>query len=62
MAVPWAYTRRRLAEKWGIPPWHLEDRVPWSEVRLELAIQAIEAKAADIKKRRGKQIPMNELE
>lgn len=58
--MPWAYTRRRLAERWHIPPWEV-DRAPWSEVRLELEIQAIEAKAAEIKKRTGGRIPMDEL-
>ena len=59
--MPWAYTRRRLAERWRIPPWEV-DRAPWSEVRLEMEIQEIERKAADVKRRRGGAIPMNELE
>lgn len=43
LAVPWAYTRRQLAQRWGIPPWEV-DEAPYYEVGLELEIQSIEAK------------------
>jgi hypothetical protein len=49
---PWVYTRRALAEKWGIPPWEV-DRVPWCEVVLELTLSKCEAEARQRRKERG---------
>lgn len=51
--IPWAFTRRRLAREWRMTPMAF-DQVPWSEVRLELEIQAIEARATEFKNRKKK--------
>lgn len=42
MTVPWVYVRRVLAERWGVPPWQV-DEAPHDEVRLELALMSLEA-------------------
>jgi hypothetical protein len=43
--VPWVWTRRRLAERWRVPPWVI-DSAPWYEVALELQFMNIEAEVA----------------
>jgi hypothetical protein len=40
--LPWVYTRRRIAERWGIPPWEV-DQAPTDEVLTEIEIANIEA-------------------
>jgi hypothetical protein len=39
--VPWAWTRRVLAERWHCAPW-LVDEAPQDEVALELELMRIE--------------------
>lgn len=40
--MPWAYVRRRLAERWHVPPW-VVDEAPVDEIALELKLSEIEA-------------------
>jgi hypothetical protein len=40
--LPWEYLRRRIAERWGIPPWAVDD-APQDEVNLELQVMGLEA-------------------
>lgn len=40
--MPWVWVRRILAERWNVPPWQV-DEAPHDEVRLELALMALEA-------------------
>ncbi|WP_395707006.1 hypothetical protein [Casimicrobium huifangae] len=43
--VPWVLVRRRLADKWHVPPW-VVDEAPTDEVLTELEIMNIEAQSA----------------
>jgi hypothetical protein len=40
--VPWAWTRRAIAERWQCKPWEV-DEAPVDEVNLELQLMQIEA-------------------
>lgn len=44
-AVPWVWVRRLLAQRWGVPPFEVEDW-PAVETQLELELLALEAEAA----------------
>jgi peptidoglycan/xylan/chitin deacetylase (PgdA/CDA1 family) len=50
-AIPWLYTRRQLAQRWGVAPW-VVDTVPWFEIETELRLMQIEASAEAFRKRR----------
>lgn len=50
-AIPWLWTRRQLAQRWGVPPW-VVDTVPWYEVANEFDLMGIEQRVADFKNRR----------
>lgn len=39
--VPWVLVRRKLADKWHVPPW-VVDEAPADEVLTELEIMKIE--------------------
>lgn len=49
-APPWAWTRRRLARTWNVPPWEV-DAAPAREVARELWLDAIEHEVAAWKPR-----------
>ena len=40
--VPWAWTRRVIADRWHCPPW-LVDEAPQDEVLLELELMRIDS-------------------
>lgn len=42
LSVPWAYTRKILAERWHIPPWEV-DEAGGDEIALEIQLSNIEA-------------------
>jgi hypothetical protein len=48
--VPWAYVRAQLAERWGVPPWEV-DEAPAREVALALHLARIEGEAAEYRAR-----------
>lgn len=50
-AIPWLYTRRQLAQRWGIHPWDV-DALPWFEVETELRLMQIEARVEAFRKGR----------
>lgn len=41
LTVPWPYVRRALAQRWGIPPWGV-DEAPVDEVMLELRLMELD--------------------
>jgi hypothetical protein len=50
MRVPWLWTRRQIAQRWGCKPSDV-DREPWYEVRIELQLMRIEHDAQAFRKR-----------
>ncbi len=44
--VPWVYVRRKIAERWHVPPWVVDDS-PWDEVDLEMRLANIEAECPE---------------
>lgn len=42
---PWLIVRRRLAQRWNIPPWAVDD-APAREIELERRLLGIEAAVA----------------
>ena len=48
--MPWVWVRRRLAERWGVPPWEV-DEAPYEEIALELKLGAIEHEMARKRRR-----------
>lgn len=50
MDVPWAWTRRRIAAKWNIPPWEV-DLAPIDEILTEVKLHEIEAETEPKRKR-----------
>lgn len=53
MTIPWVWTRRQLAQRWGVPPW-VVDRVPHQEVYLELRLMSIEHEAEAFRRKHGR--------
>ena len=51
--MPWAYTRRVIAERWHIPPPDV-DRYPWPEILCELRILNLEARVDEWKQQHGR--------
>lgn len=45
MPLPWLYVRKLIAERWGIPPYAV-DQAPADEVELELRFMEIESEVA----------------
>jgi hypothetical protein len=40
--VPWVYIRSKLAERWHVPPWIVDEADP-REIQVQLDIMRIEA-------------------